>query len=386
MTIFLDNAATSFPKPETVYRAVDAILREIGVSPGRGGYRRAITASRLLFEAREVLAGFLGAPDPSRLVFTHSATESINMAVAGLLQPGQHVVASAAEHNSLLRPLRLAEKRGVSVSWVTGDRSGVLQVETIEKAIRAETALVAISHCSNVTGTIQPIAAIGSITRSCGVPLLVDAAQSAGSMDLNVTAMQIDLLALPGHKGLLGPQGTGALYVGEGIDLDPLLVGGTGTHSSLMDQPEELPERLESGTLNLPGIAGLKAGVEYILETGLSTIRSKEILLVEMILDGMRAIPAITQYGLQDAAMRGAPVSFTMEGYEPSEIGFILDQKYDISVRTGLHCAPALHQAIGTYPSGTVRVSPGWFTTETDIESLLHALHAIATGASRGRQ
>jgi selenocysteine lyase/cysteine desulfurase len=261
-----------------------------------------------------------------------------------------------------------------------------LQVETIEKAIRAETALVAISHCSNVTGTIQPIAAIGSITRSCGVPLLVDAAQSAGSMDLNVTAMQIDLLALPGHKGLLGPQGTGALYVGEGIDLDPLLVGGTGTHSSLMDQPEELPERLESGTLNLPGIAGLKAGVEYILETGLSTIRSKEILLVEMILDGMRAIPAITQYGLQDAAMRGAPVSFTMEGYEPSEIGFILDQKYDISVRTGLHCAPALHQAIGTYPSGTVRVSPGWFTTETDIESLLHALHAIATGASRGRQ
>lgn len=379
MPIYLDNAATSHPKPESVYQAVDHALREIGASPGRGGYRRGLDASRIIFDAREKLAELFGISDSARLVFTGSATEALNLAIAGMLRPGEHAVTTTMEHNSVSRPLRLAETRGASVTRVPCDRSGFLNPRDLAAALRPETRLIVLSHCSNVTGTIQPVAEIGQLANRAGIPLLVDAAQSAGIIPLDVKALGISLLAAPGHKGLLGPQGTGFLYVGEGLELPPLLVGGTGGHSSDEEQPEEMPARFESGTLNTPGIAGLRAGVEFILTTGSETLRKKEMTLVRQLLAGLAEIKEISLHGPAPEKERGGIVSFTIEGRDPAMIGFTLDQQYDIEVRTGLHCAPWAHRTIGTYPTGTIRVSPGWFTTETEIETFLRAMRQIIT-------
>jgi cysteine desulfurase / selenocysteine lyase len=377
MPIYLDNAATSHPKPESVYRAVDHALREIGTSPGRGGYRRGLDATRIVFGARESLAEFFGIKDSSRLAFTSSATEALNLAIAGMLRPGDHAVTTTMEHNSVSRPLRLAEKRGSSITRIPCDRSGFLNPRDLAAALRADTRLIVLSHCSNVTGTVQPLAEIGHLATKSGVPLLVDAAQSAGVMPIDVTAMGINLLAAPGHKGLLGPQGTGFLYIAEGLELPPLVVGGTGGHSSGEEQPEEMPDRFESGTLNTPGIAGLQAGVEFILSTGIETIRRKEMSLVRHLVEELLKMQGITLYGPAPEKERGGIVSFTVEGRDPAIFGFTLDQEYDIEVRTGLHCAPMAHRTIGTYPAGTIRVSPGWFTTEQEIETFLSAIHQI---------
>jgi cysteine desulfurase family protein len=377
MAVYLDNAATSFPKPEEVYRAVEHALREIGVAPGRGGYRQSLEASRLVFEAREATASLFGVRDSSRVVFTHSATEALNLAVGGLLRPGDHVVTTTMEHNALARPLALAASRGVEVTWVAADRCGRVSAEQISAALRPATRLVALAHCSNVTGTLQPVAQIGSLLRGSGTRLLVDAAQSAGAFPLDVEALGIDLLAVPGHKGLFGPQGTGVLYVGEGVDLAPLIVGGTGGFSHGLEQPESLPERFESGTHNTPGIAGLKAGVEFVLGTGVEAIRQREERLVGLLLDGLTSLPAVTIHGPVKGEERGAVVSFSVADRDPAEIGFRLDQEYGICVRTGLHCSPLAHQTIGTHPAGTVRVSPGPFTTDAEIEAFVRALDAI---------
>lgn len=377
MSVYLDNAATSFPKPDTVYQAVDHALREIGVGPGRGGYRRGLEAGRLIFRAREAVAALIGAGDSERIVFTHSATESLNLAVSGLLRPGDHVITTTMEHNSLARPLHVAEQRGVDVTWLKADGRGCIDSRQVADALRPATRLVALSHCSNVTGTIQPLAEIGAITRGAGVFLLVDAAQSAGSLPIDVGEMAVDLLAAPGHKGLLGPQGTGFLYVAAGIELAPLMVGGTGGHSSGLDQPAAMPERLESGTLNTPGIAGLLAGIEFIEAIGRTAIRSAETALVDQLVTGLGTIHGVTLYGPAEPERRGSVVSFTVAGHDPSQIGFHLDRDFGISVRVGLHCAPLAHQTIGTYPAGTVRVSPGWFTTARDIDLFLQALHTI---------
>ena len=377
MAVYLDNAATSFPKPEEVYRAVEHALREIGVAPGRGGYRQSLEASRLVFEARETVASLFGARDSSRIIFTHSATESLNMAVGGLLRPGDHVVTTTMEHNALARPLALAAKRGVEVTWLAADRCGRVSVEQVAAALRPSTRLVALAHCSNVTGTLQPVAPIGSMLRGSAVHFLVDAAQSAGAFPLDVEALGIDLLAVPGHKGLLGPQGTGVLYVGEGVELAPLIVGGTGGFSNGLEQPDGLPERYESGTHNTPGIAGLKAGVEFILATGLEAIRQRENRLVGQLLDGLASLPAVTIHGPARDEERGAVISFSVMNCDPAEIGFRLDREYEICVRTGLHCSPLAHETIGTHPTGTIRVSPGPFTTDEEIETFVRALDAI---------
>lgn len=377
MSIYLDNAATSFPKPDQVYQAVADALQRIGVAPGRGNYRRGLEAARLVFSAREALAGMFGVADSSRIVFTHSATESLNLAVGGLLRPGDHVVTTTMEHNSLLRPLHRAAQAGVEVTWVAGDRSGYVASRSIAAAIRPDTRLVALSHCSNVTGVIQPIEEIGPLARQAGALFLVDAAQSGGSLPIDVAAMMIDLLAVPGHKGLYGVQGTGFLYIAEGIELTPLLVGGAGAHSTGPEQPDTMPERFESGTLNTPGIAGLKAGVEFIVATGMATIRRKEQDLVAQILAGLREIPGVTVHGPDAAACRGSVVSFTVAGCDPAELGYRLDRDYDISVRTGLHCAFSAHETIGTFPAGTVRASPGYFNNAADVEDFLKALRAI---------
>jgi cysteine desulfurase family protein len=377
MSIYLDNAATTFPKPEQVYRAVEHALREIGVGPGRGSYRRGLAASRMVFEAREAVAALFGIGDSARVIFTHSATESLNLALNGLLKPGDHVVSTTMEHNSLLRPLHLSEKTGVEVTWVPGDRCGLVDWKDIRAALRSNTRVVAVSHCSNVTGAIQPVAEIGALTRKSGVLLLVDAAQSAGAVPVDVDEMKIDLLAVPGHKGLYGPQGTGILYVGEGVELRPLIVGGTGGFSSAAEQPDTLPEKFESGTMNTPGVAGLKAGVEFLLSTGIGEVRRKEALLVTQLLEGVAEIPGIVTYSPNSQELRGGVVSFTATGLDPAEIGYRLDSEFDMAVRVGLHCAPAAHRTIGTFPGGTVRVSPGYFNSGEDIEMFLRALTTI---------
>lgn len=379
MSLFLDNAATSFPKPDSVYRAMDAVMREIGVAPGRGGYRQSLAAARIVFETRSALARFFGVSDSSRLIFTHSATESLNIAVMGLLKPGDHVVSTTVEHNALLRPLHLMAGRGVEVTFVQADREGMVSAQEIARALRPNTRLVALAHCSNVTGTLQPLQEIAEAAREGGALILVDAAQSAGYFPLDLEGMGIDLLAAPGHKGLYGPPGTGILALAPGLRLEPLLVGGTGGSASSPDQPEGLPERFESGTINTPAIAGLKAGLDFLLETGLDAIRAKGKLLVGQIVEGLRAVPGATVYG-PATGERGGAVSFNVEGRDPAEIGFLLDSEYDISVRAGLHCAPDVHRSIGTYPTGTVRVSPGFFNSTEDISFFLEAMRAIASG------
>ncbi len=377
MSVYLDNAATTFPKPDSVYSAVEYAFREIGVGPGRGGYKRGMAASRLVFEAREVLASFFCIPDSSRLVFTHSATEGLNIAISGLLRHGDHVVTTTMEHNSLVRPLQEAKKRGVEITWVSADQHGLIDPDDIAAALRPETKLVALSHCSNVTGTIQPVAQIGKIARKTGTIFLVDAAQSAGYLPIDVNELNIDLLAVPGHKGLLGPQGTGLLYISEGTEISPFIVGGTGTFSSDPNQPEAMPEKFESGTLNTPGIAGLMAGIEFIQQTGIDSIRQKEMKLVELLLEGLQDIRGAKAHVAGNPDIRGGVVSFTVDGFDPATIGFHLDRDFDISVRVGLHCAPMAHRTINTFPQGTVRVSPGYFNTEHDIALLLEALHNI---------
>ena len=377
MSIYLDNAATTFPKPEQVYCAVDHALREIGVGPGRGSYRQALAASRLVFEAREAIAGLFGIKDSARVIFTHSATEALNLAVKGLLKPGDHVISTTMEHNSLVRPLHLAEQSGVEVTWVPGDHNGLVESRQIAAAIRVNTRLVAITHCSNVTGAILPIGEIGAMTRNAGIRLLLDAAQSAGTLPIDVNALNIDLLAAPGHKGLFGPQGTGFLFIAEGVELTPLLAGGTGGFSASDRQPDTIPERFESGTMNTPGIAGLKAGVEFVRTTGIAAIRRKEAELVTQLLEGIERIPGVVIYTPGSEEMRGGVVSFTLTGRDPAEIGFRLDSEYDIAVRVGLHCAPTAHRTIGTFPAGTIRVSPGYFNSGEDIEIFLRALSTI---------
>ena len=375
--IFLDNAATSYPKPPAVIAAVSTFLTDIGVGTGRGSYRQGVSSNRIIYEARERVAALLHAADSSRVIFTHSATESLNLAVAGLLSPGDHVVTSSMEHNSLERPLHRALSKGVTVTKISCDRHGLLNPDDVAAALRPETRLVAISHCSNVTGTIQPAAEIGRLTRDRGILFLLDTAQSAGLLPIDIDELSVDLLAAPGHKSLLGPPGTGFLYLAPGVELEPLLVGGTGGSSSSPDQPHSCPERYESGTPNTPGIAGLSAGIGYLLDTGIDTIRAHEQTLTGFILDGLRDIPGVTLYGPADPLYQAGVVSFTLAGRDPAEIGYRLDHEFDIAVRVGLHCAPEAHRTIGTYPDGTIRVSPGYATTANDIDMFLNALYSI---------
>jgi cysteine desulfurase family protein len=379
MSVYLDNAATTFPKPEQVYRAMDHALREIGVGPGRGSHRRGMDANRLVFETREEVAGLFCIRDSARVIFTHSATEALNLAINGLLKPGDHVVSTTMEHNSMVRPLRMAEKNGVEVTWVAGDQSGQVDSRQLFTAIRNNTRLVAVNHCSNVTGAIQPIGEIGDMTRKKGIWFLVDAAQSAGIIPIDVNAQNIDLLAVPGHKGLFGPLGTGFLFIADGVEPRPLMVGGTGGFSNADEQPESLPERFESGTMNTPGIAGLKAGVEFVRTTGVNAIRMKEVKLVTHLHKGLRDIPGVVVHSPRSEEMRGGIVSLTVKDLDAAEIGYRLDSEYEIAVRVGLHCAPGAHRTIGTFPGGTIRVSPGYFNTDQEIDMFLLALSTIVS-------
>lgn len=375
--IYLDNAATSFPKPEEVYSAVMKAMRDVGASPGRGGYGSSLEASRMVFQSREALSAFFNLPDSSRMIFTHNATMSINMALRGILKPGDHLVTTSMEHNSLLRPAFMLRKAGVELTVVNADCDGMVDPELIRSALRPETRMVALSHVSNVTGGIQPVERISTITRPAGIVLLLDAAQSAGIIPLDMQAMGVDMLAAPGHKGLLGPQGTGILALMPGIHLSPMLGGGTGGSSDQEDQPDGYPEGFEAGTINLPGIAGLHAGVEFMAALGVESIGQRELAHGERLREHLSKIPGCAVYGPSRKDLRTGLVSLTIEGMDPAALAFELDSGYGIAVRSGLHCAPYAHRTIGTYPQGTLRVSPGCFTTDNDIDSFIKALAEI---------
>lgn len=380
MAIYLDNAATSFPKPDSVYRAVDATFRNLGVSPGRGSYQLSLDAGRLVLETRETVARFFGIADPLRVVFCANATEAINIGLFGTLRPGDRVITSTMEHNAVSRPLHALASHGIEVVRVTADAKGRIEPGAIREAAHrgtGPTRMVVMSHCSNVTGTVQPVEEIGTWCRREGILFMVDAAQSAGILPVDVHEMGIDLLAVPGHKGLLGPPGTAILYVAPQLAPQPLIFGGTGGNSMSRHMPDELPERLESGTINTPGLAGLHAGITFVTQTGPDRILRHKTALLERLCYGLRSLPGCCLYGTGSAAQAGGVLSFNITGRDPAEIGFFLDEQYAICVRTGLHCAPDAHRSIGTLPSGTIRVSPGLFNTESDIDALLAALENI---------
>ncbi|GAK53539.1 cysteine desulfurase / selenocysteine lyase [Candidatus Moduliflexus flocculans] len=379
--IYFDNAATSWPKPPCVAEAMTRFLADIGASPGRGGHRLSVEAGRLVYETREAIAELFHAPDSLRVIFTHNVTESLNLALCGLLRPGQHVITSSMEHNSMMRPLRALEEQGIELSVISCSPEGLLNAEDVCAAIRQNTVMIALNHASNVIGTIQPIRAIGAIARERNLLFLLDAAQSAGVCSIDMAADQIDLLAFTGHKALLGPTGTGGLIIGERVKLSeftPLKRGGTGSASELEIQPGFLPDRFESGTLNAVGLAGLSAALCWLRERDLEQIRADDIALTRLLLNGLRDIPGVTVYGTGDATRQTATVSFNIEQVEPSSAAFWLDEEFGICCRVGLHCSPAAHKTIGTFPRGTIRFGLGAFNTPDEINAALAAVRFLA--------
>ncbi len=377
--IYMDNAATSWPKPKETLAAMAEFAQNVGANPGRSGHRLSVDAGREVLNTREAVAQLFGIPNPLRVIFTKNATEGLNIAIRGLLKPGDHVIASGMEHNSVMRPLRDMEKQGVALSVVPCSPAGELDPDDVKRHIQKNTRAICLTHASNVTGTLMPISEIGRIARERGIIFCVDAAQTAGVVPIDVKVMSIDLLAFTGHKSLFGPQGTGGLYLVEGLekDIEPIMTGGTGSRSESEEQPVFLPDRYESGTPNSIGLAGLGAGIRFIRSVGIEAIRDKERALTAMLLEGFHAMPEVTLYGCGDAARQTAVVSFTIPGMSTAEVAMILDEEFCIMSRPGLQCAPAAHRTIGTFPMGTVRLSLGYFLDEDNIRTALAAVDRI---------
>jgi len=334
-------------------------------------------ANRIVFDARDKIAELLNIPHPDRIVFSQNATSAINTALFGVLRPGDHCVTSTMEHNAVVRPLAALADRGVLLSKFPVSSDGEVDLKAFEALFRPNTKLVVFTHVSNVSGTILPIETLAEIARKNGAAVLLDASQSAGAMPLDVASLGLDFMACPGHKGLLGPQGTGLLYISDRFEIEPILYGGTGSKSELDRMPEFLPDRFEAGTLNTPGLAGLAAGVEFLLRTGVEAVRTKEDGLCQRLLGGLSSLAGVAIHGPRTGA-RAPVVSFTMANLDPSSIGDILDAEFDIASRVGLHCAPDAHRSLGTFPTGTVRVSPGFFNTESDIDRVVNAIDALS--------
>lgn len=380
--IYLDNAATSWPKPEVVYQAVDQYMRHLGAPAGRSVYREAVEVERLVDQARQRLAQLIGAEDARRVVFTSNGTDSLNLALHGVLGPGDHVVTTDCEHNSVLRPLRqLEECRDVRVTRVPCDGIGVVEPSAIANAIEPNTRLIAITHASNVTGALQPVEAVGKLVAESNALLLIDAAQSLGHVPASVSSIGAHLLAAPGHKGLLGPLGTGVLYISPEAEhvLASTRQGGTGTVSETDKQPDTLPDKFEAGNHNVPGIIGLGAALGYLQERGLGAVREHEQDLTQRLLDGLCSMSSVTVYGPRNATTQLGVVSISIDGYDPQEAASILDSAYSIQVRSGLHCAPRMHQSLGTLASGgTIRLSIGVFNTAHQIDTAIEAIGEFA--------
>jgi len=374
--IYLDNAATSFPKPVEVYSEVLRCMENYAANPGRGSHDMAVEASSKIMDTRQELSEFFNIPNLLNIVFTSNATESLNIGIKGILKSGDHVISTVIEHNSVLRPLNYLSKRGVTFTLLGVDENGYLNINNLKKKIRRNTKAIIINHTSNVLGTVQDIRAIGEFAKESGIIFMVDASQSAGIIPIDVVKDNIDLLAFPGHKGLYGPQGTGGLYISDYIDAESFKQGGTGSESMSMMQPDFLPDKFESGTLNTPGIAGLCEGIRFIRKIGIENIRKHEIMLVEYLVKELCKLTYVKIYGGTDYKNRGAVVSLNIDNVDVSEVGRLLNKKA-IAVRTGFHCAPLIHYIIGTSRRGTIRISPGYFNTLGDIEKLIKALKDI---------
>jgi cysteine desulfurase family protein len=378
--IYLDHAATSWPKPEAVPEAMIRHQRTVGGSPGRSGHRLSIEAGRTVYEARETLTRLFGVADPLRIVFTKNATEALNIAMLGLLAPGDHVVTTGMEHNSVMRPLRFLAFRGVELSVAACSPRGELDPDDIRTALRPNTRLVVLTHASNVTGTILPVEAVAAIARERNVLTCVDAAQTAGVLPIDAERMGIDLLAFTGHKSLFGPQGTGGLYIRKGLEtrIAPLMRGGTGSRSEFEEQPDFMPDKYECGTPNAIGLAGLGAGAAFVLSQGADQIRATEEILARRFWDHLEGLgEPVTVYGPREMRNRISLVSFNVRGISPSDAALFFDEKFGILCRPGLHCAPAAHRTIGSFPQGTIRFSFGFFNTEADVDRAAEAVERL---------
>jgi len=378
--IYLDNSATTFPKPDIVYDFMCNFYRNHGVNPGRSGFDAAIETEEVVFGTRKLLTELFNGDDPNRLTFSYNASDSLNMILQGLAAKGDHVVTTMLEHNSVLRPLHHLEAEGIiTVSHVPFDENGYVDPDDIRKAIRKNTKMVVVNHCSNVIGTLQPVAAIGKICKEAGVYFIVDASQSAGAIPIDMKAMGIDVLAFTGHKCLMGPTGIGGSYVMDGVPVRYTRFGGTGVRSAQKTHLEEFPYRLECGTLNLVGVAGLNAGVRWVLDQGIEDLHRKELVLWKKLRDGVESIEKVTTYCAQNGSARNPVLSLNIMGMDSGDVGTILDVDYNIACRTGLQCAPQVHVGIGTDKMhGTVRLSIGPFNTEEHIDKAVEAIRDIA--------
>ncbi|MDR2345438.1 MAG: aminotransferase class V-fold PLP-dependent enzyme [Planctomycetaceae bacterium] len=383
--VYLDNAATSFPKPETVYLSVERFMRYCGGNAGRSGHYAAVESQQIIDKARLLCARLFNAESSQNIVFTCNATAAVNIALKGILSASDHVITDSFEHNSVTRPLYRLSQEGINVTKIKSDLNSGLDKEQLKPAIRPNTKLVICNHVSNVFGTVNDIDGIGRICKECGVLFMVDAAQSAGVKPIDVQKMNIDLLAFSGHKSLFGLQGTGGLYIAKGIKINPLLEGGTGSSisgnvnsSELLEQPAELPYKLESGTLNTHGIAGLAAGLQFIFETGIDKIAAKELELVEHLIDGLRTINSIRLITPEKGFDRGSAVSFQHDKLQVHQLAAILDINFGIAVRSGLHCAADPHKITGTIKSGgTIRISPNFFNNDSEIDYCIQSIKKI---------
>lgn len=394
--IYFDNAATSFPKAPGVSEAMSIFLAEDAANPGRAGHRMAVKAEQMLDGVRLKLARLFEADEPHRMVFALNGTDALNMAIKGVLGNGSvaggvsHVITTDLEHNSVSRPLQaMADRKQIELTRVTFDDAGFIDPEDVRKAIKPNTRLIVMTHASNVLGTIQDAAAVGAIAREHGVLFCLDVAQTAGVLPVSVKQMHVDLLAMPGHKSLLGPTGTGALYVGERCPKSSLVVGdkarlnpwregGTGGDSATPTQPAEFPHYLEGGTPNTVGLAGLGAGIDFVNQQGIGAALNHEQAMVQKIIDRFAGDERFTVYGTTDATRRVGTVALNLNGYDAPDVGSILDDSFGIAVRPGLHCAPYTHRRLGTFPDGAVRVSPGVFNTDEELDQLIDALDQIA--------
>ena len=375
--IYLDNAATTYPKPQKVYDSMMDCMKNYCANPGRSGHKLAMKSAREIYDTRENIAKLFNIENPMNIIFTSNATDSLNIAIKGVVNEGDHIITTSMEHNSVIRPIKSLEKYGIENTIVDCDKEGFLNIENIKNAIKPNTKLIVTTHASNVCGTLIDIKSVGEIAKENNILYLVDASQTAGVYEIDVKSINVDMIAAPGHKCLFGPQGTGILYIKEGLNINISKEGGTGSKSEDLFQPDILPDKYESGTHNTPGIVGLNEGVKFILETGIENIREYEEQLCEYMLNRLKEVPNIIIYGPSDSKQRAAVISINIDKIDSGELTFLLDSEYDIATRSGIHCSPLAHKTLGTLDQGAVRFSLSYFNTKDDIDKAIDALKDI---------